>query len=258
SLLARATTSPAAPHEETNKLRANRDIHIDAITFDYGAGPVLDGMDLTLRPGESLAIIGRSGSGKTTLLRLLAGALTPTAGAIRVDGKETNPHQLRSLFAWVPQEPQLLSVSAAANIALADNPPSQERVAAAASAAGLTPLTDRLGEHFETPLAEGGEDLSVGERQRVCIARALYRDAQFLLLDEPTASLDGIAEASLAETIKGLVDDHGVIISSHRRSTVERVARVVILEEGRIVETGTPSELSKSSTRYAELLGTRD
>ena len=217
------------------------------VSFAYGEHPVLRGVNLRLRRGESLAVVGPSGEGKTTLLLLLLGLIRPDSGQICIDGTDVATARRKSVrrqLAWVPQEPLLFADTVAANIALGDEAPDPARVDQAAKSAGAHEIIVALARGYDAILAEGGADLSVGQRQRICIARALYRGAPILLLDEPTAALDGVAEAELGRTIDALLgDEHTVILVSHRESTIRRADRVVVLEEGRIVEDGSPDDL---------------
>jgi len=221
-------------------------LELEGVTFAYGDARVLNGVDLRIRRGESVAIVGPSGEGKTTLLLVLLGILPPTGGAVRIDGRDVaaaTRDSLRRQFAWVPQEPTLFADTVLANVALADERPDRARAEACARAAGAHDFISGLSRGYDTNLAEGGADLSVGQRQRICIARALYRAAPVLLLDEPTASLDGGAEAELGRTIEGLLGERTVILVSHRESTIRRADRVLLLSGGRIAEDRRPEEL---------------
>ena len=230
------------------------------VELAYGNRPVLRGVNLRLQRGESLAIVGPSGEGKTTLLLVLLGLLRPTAGEILIDGapvSRATRASVRRQLGWVPQEPVLFADTILANVALGDERPDRERAERALGMAGARRIVDALPLGLDSIVAEGGADLSVGERQRICIARALYRRAPILLLDEPTAALDGGAEAELGRTIDALLaqeDDPDssqamtsrastVILVSHRESTVRRADRVVVLVDGVIAEDGAPDDL---------------
>ncbi len=213
-------------------------LELSGVRVAYGDREVLRGVDLRVGRGESVAIVGPSGEGKTTLLLTLLGIVRPTEGEVRIDGQDLSCATCataRAQFAWVPQEPLLFADSVLANIALGEDVPDRPRAEQAARAAGAHALIEALPDGYDTVLPEGGASLSVGQRQRLCIARALYREAPILLLDEPTAALDGAAEAELGETIEGLLGERTVILVSHRDSTIERADRVVVLEEGRVV-----------------------
>jgi ABC-type multidrug transport system fused ATPase/permease subunit len=219
--------------------------------YEYGA-PVLDGVDLRIEPGESVAIVGASGEGKSTLLMILLGLVRPNEGTVTIGGIEVQHakrESWRRRFAWVTQEPLLFADTVLANVALADPSPDRERAMRALEAAGAGDLVPSL----DTVLSEGGKELSGGERQRICIARALYRESPILLFDEATSSLDGPAERAIAETIETLMGDRTVVVVSHRLSTVQRADRVLVLEGGRIVETGPPRTLWDEGGRFYAL-----
>ncbi len=233
------------------------ELTLAGVRFAYRSGePVLDGVDLRVRAGESLALVGASGGGKTTLLRILLGLLPPDEGAIRIDGHAQAGSQRRSWreqFAWVTQEPLIFADTVLANVALGDPTPDRERAAEALHGAGALDLVEAFAEGLDTSLSEGGKELSGGQRQRLCIARALYRKSPILLFDEATSSLDGPSERAVAETIESLMGQHTVIIVSHRPSTVRRADRVAVLEGGRVVETGPPETLWNTGGRFFAL-----
>ncbi len=232
-----------------------RELRMSGVRFAYRPDePVLEGIDLRLTPGESLAIAGSSGQGKTTLLALMLGLLRPDEGEITIDGVpvgEASPRSWRAQFAWVTQEPLLFRDTLLANVALADRSPDRERAARALERAGAADLLRTHGLDYR--LAEGGRDLSGGQRQRVCIARALYRDAPILLFDEATSSLDGPTERAVAETIQELMRERTVVIVSHRLSAVQRADRVVVIEGGEVIESGSPRALWETGGRFHEL-----
>ena len=230
---------PIAPMEDHLELRD--------VTFAYADRPILRGVNLRLQRGQSLAIVGPSGEGKTTLLLILLGILRPTSGDIFIDRApvaRAARASVRRQLAWVPQEPVLFADTILKNVALGDARPDRDRAQRALEMAGAARVVEALPLGLDTLVAEGGADLSVGERQRICVARALYRRAPILLLDEPTASLDGAAEAELGRTIDALLaGESTVILVSHRQSTVRRADRVVVLVDGVIAEDGSPEDL---------------
>jgi ABC-type multidrug transport system fused ATPase/permease subunit len=231
-------------------------ITLDSVHAGYGPEDVLRGLHLTIRAGESVAIVGISGAGKTTLFLLLMGLLRPRRGEIRVDGAPlatVRQDAWRRRLAWVPQEPLIFADTVLANIALGEARPDPVRAEAAARAAAAHGFIARLPQDYGTVLDEGGRNLSMGERQRLCLARALYRDAPLLLLDEPTAALDGEAEGAFSDTIAGLMGDRTVLLASHRESTVRHVDRVVVLADGRVVDQGSPAELAGRGGPYRAL-----
>lgn len=230
---------------------------LEDVRFAYRAGePVLDGVDLEVRPGESLAIVGRSGEGKTTLLRLMLGQARPSSGRVAIDGvdvERATRASWRRQLAWVTQEPLIFAGSVLSNVTTADPAPDRGRALDALEAAGARQLVEELPEGIDTALSEGGKELSGGQRQRLCIARALYKDSPILLFDEATSSLDGPSERAIAETIERLMGERTVILVSHRLSSVRRADRVLVLEGGRIVEAGPPDTLWKTGGRFFAL-----
>lgn len=236
-----------------------KDLRLAGVHFAYRDRPILQGVDLTLRKGEAVAIVGSSGAGKSTLLLLLMGLLHPSEGEMFVDGVATSRATRRSLrgqFAWVTQEPMLLADTILANIAFGAVEPDRERARWAATAAGAHGFVSELPQGYDTPLVEGGTQLSGGQRQRLCIARALYGNAPVLLFDEATAALDTATEAEINRTIAELSGLRTVVVVSHRLSALRNVSRVVVLESGRIVEEGSVDSLLTAQGSFARLFGT--
>lgn len=246
-----------APGERPDLPPMEEQLELEAVTFRHGDREVLRGVDLRVRRGESLAVVGESGAGKTTLLQLLVGLRAPSSGRILLDGREVaaaSVSSFRRQLAWVSQEPLLFSDSVIDNVALGCARPDRARVEEACRAAGAHDFVALLPMGYDTKLEEGGGNLSQGERQRLCLARALYRDARVLVLDEPTASLDAGAERALSETIEALLAERRtVVVATHRESTVRRADRVVVLSEGAIVDEGEPLALGDRSGSYRSL-----
>jgi ATP-binding cassette subfamily B protein len=238
----------------------------DGVTFGYPGSerPVLEGLDLVLEPGRSVAIVGENGAGKTTLLKLLAGFYTPTSGRILVDGRDLraiDPAEWRRRLAVIFQDFTRFELSAFENVALADPAvPGAERFAReAAEAADATGIVDALPGGWSTVLSRaytGGADLSGGQWQRIALARALYGakvGGRVLILDEPTASLDVGAEVTLFDQLLAHAAGCTAIVVSHRFSTVRRADRIVVLADGRIAEDGDHADLVARRGRYAHL-----
>ncbi|UDY35165.1 ATP-binding cassette domain-containing protein [Dermatobacter hominis] len=241
-------------------------IAFEGVGFTYpdGTSPVLDGLDLVLEPGRSVAIVGENGAGKTTLLKLLAGFYRPTAGRILVDGTDLDDLDLRAWrrrLAVIFQDFTHFELSAFENISLADPGRADARSLSrrAAVAAGAATIVDGLPEGDETILSRaftGGVDLSGGQWQRIALARAMYAAAvggQVVILDEPTASLDVSAEVELFDQLLTHAAGCTAVVVSHRFSTVRRAERIVVLAGGRVAEDGSHAELMALGSRYAEL-----
>jgi ATP-binding cassette subfamily B protein len=244
------------------------EVVFEGVTFAYPGSevPVLDGLDLVLEPGQSVAIVGENGAGKTTLLKLLAGLYRPTAGRILVDGRDlrdVEPREWRRRLAVIFQDFTRFELSAFENVALADPtvPQAAGLARAAAAAAGAGAIVDGLPQGWSTVLSRaytGGVDLSGGQWQRIALARALYGAAvggQVLILDEPTASLDVGAEVALFDQLLAHAAGCTAIVVSHRFSTVRRAGRIVVLADGHLVEDGAHADLMARGGRYARLFG---
>jgi ABC-type multidrug transport system fused ATPase/permease subunit len=198
---------------------------------------VLDGLSLTVRPGETLAVTGPSGCGKSTLLGVLLGFVRPDAGSVRFGGVELSdidPGAWRAQLAWVPQRPHLFAASLAENICVGRSDASPEEVWRAAAAAGLLEVIARLPDGLDAPLGDRGAGLSAGERQRVALARAFLRDASLLLLDEPTANLDGATEELVLQSVRELLAGRTAILVAHRPALVALADRVLVLDRAAV------------------------
>ncbi len=209
-------------------------LELAGLTVSYpGRGtPALDAVSLSVRPGEILALTGPSGCGKSTLLSVLLGFVRPDSGAVSVGGVDLagiDPGAWRAGIAWVPQRPHLFATTLDANVRLGRPDAPAAAVDAAVEAAGLGELVRRLPQGLQTPLGEGGAGLSAGERQRVALARAFLRDAPLLLLDEPTAGLDGATEAGVLDAVRRLARGRTVLLVAHRPALVAIADRTVEL-----------------------------
>ncbi len=233
------------------------EIRFEDVVFRYGEGPVvLDGVTTLFRPGETTALVGPSGAGKTTLVNLVGRFYDPTGGAIRIDGRDLRSvvvRSLRSQIAVVPQEPILFADTIAENIRYGRLDATPSELEAAASAANATEFISRLPKGIDTIVGERGVRLSVGQRQRIAIARALLRDAPILLLDEATSSLDNESEFLVQQALDRLMRGRTTIVIAHRLSTVERAHRILVLDRGHIVEEGTHQELLAMRGLYHRL-----
>ncbi len=217
---------------------------------DYGyagaATPLFTGLNVTIPAGQKVGLVGRSGSGKTTFVKLIQRIHEVTDGAITLGGVDIARvplHALRRHIALVPQEPVLFHRSLAENIAYARPDATMQDICAAAARAGAADFIKRLPKGFGTEVGERGVKLSGGERQRVAIARAFLSDAPVLVMDEATSSLDSEAEAKVAQAAERLMEGRTTLVIAHRLATVERMDRILVFDQGRIVEDGTPADL---------------
>jgi ABC-type multidrug transport system fused ATPase/permease subunit len=202
------------------------------VTFPGRGQPALRPLSFTVDPGEVVALVGPSGCGKSTLLGVLLGLISPDSGSVRVGGfdlRELDIDSWRSRLAWVPQHPHLFAASLSENVRLGRPDAPTSDVARAVADAGLEEVVDRLPRGLDTRLGERGAGLSAGERQRVALARAFLMDAPLLLLDEPTANLDGATEEAVLGRIRRLVVGRTVLLVAHRPELVALADRVVSL-----------------------------
>jgi ATP-binding cassette, subfamily B, bacterial MsbA len=216
----------------------------------------LSHIDLSILPGETVAFVGMSGGGKSTLVNLVPGFYGATAGEIRLDGtpiEDIELHSLRAQIAMVSQHVVLFDDSIAANIAYGDAHPDRRRIEAAAKAAHLNDVIAAMPQGMETTIGDNGSRLSGGQRQRLAIARAIYKDAPILILDEATSALDSESERAVQAALDVLMQGRTTLVIAHRLSTIERADRIVVLAEGKIVETGSHGELLAKGGVYAHL-----
>lgn len=235
-------------------------VELSDVTFAYPGGPpVLEGVSLVVEPGETVALVGPSGSGKTTIAYLVLGLLSPSGGRVVVAGHdlaETGRAWAGRAVTFVPQAPYLFGGTIADNLRMARPDASPELLETVARAAHLDELIERLPDGWNTQVGERGLALSGGEAQRLAIARALLRDTPIVILDEPTANLDLHSEAAVTDGISRLTEGKTVIVIAHRATTVARADRVVVLEAGRVVEVGTPGELTARGGLFSRMVGT--
>ncbi|WP_318209381.1 MULTISPECIES: ABC transporter ATP-binding protein [unclassified Streptomyces] len=241
------------PAEPVQPVR--HDLEFGSVTFRHGDRTVIDDLSLSLPQGQRLAVVGPSGSGKSTLLQLLARFYDVDAGAVRVGGadvRDIDSDVLMSRFAIVFQDVYLFDGTIEENVRLGRPDADEAEVRAAAAAARLDEVIERLPGGWAANVGEGGALLSGGERQRVSIARALLKDAPVVLLDEVTSALDPVNEAAVHEGIERLMAGRTVVMVAHRMRTVRRADRVVFLADGRIVEEGDHEALLRRGGRYAD------
>jgi ATP-binding cassette subfamily B protein len=235
------------------------EITLDNVVFHYPArpdAPALNGISLTVKPGETVALVGPSGAGKSTILQLLERFYDPQSGSLQLDGQDLRTlsrSDFRANMALVPQDPVIFATSAFENIRFGRPDASQEQVEAAARAAAAHDFIASLPQGYATYLGERGVMLSGGQKQRIAIARAILRDAPVLLLDEATSALDAESERAVQAAVDHLAKGRTVIVVAHRLATVKRADRIVVLDQGRIAAIGTHDALVAEGGLYARL-----
>ncbi|HRO31783.1 MAG TPA: ABC transporter transmembrane domain-containing protein [Brevundimonas sp.] len=248
---------PAAPAILPSPPRG--EVSMTDVRFAYPGRPdlpALKGFDLTVRPGETVALVGPSGAGKSTVFRLLLRFYDPQGGVVAVDGvdvRDADPLDVRGRFAWVSQEAPLFSGSALENIRFGRETVTLDEAREAADEAQALSFIEALPQGFDTPLGERAKSLSGGQRQRLAIARALVREAPILLLDEATSALDAENERLVQAALDQAMAKRTTLVIAHRLATVLNADRIVVMDDGRVVEQGTHAELIAQGGLYAKL-----
>ena len=247
---ARPLTLPAFPHGA---------VSFDAVTFRYPTRPdfkALNSFSLNVAGGEAVALVGPSGAGKSTVFQLMLRFFDAQQGSVRFDGvdiTQLDPIELRRNIAVVSQEPVIFSGSIAANIRYGREEATDDQVRAAAQGAAASEFIDKLPQGFDTLVGERGVTLSGGQRQRLAIARAILRDAPLLLLDEATSALDAENERLVQTALANLMVGRTTLVIAHRFSTIQRLARIVVVNDGQVVAQGSHAELMAGGGLYARL-----
>jgi ATP-binding cassette subfamily B protein len=249
--------APAVPLKP--RLPVRGEVAFEAVHFAYPSRPggaVLDGVSLRVEPGEKLAIVGPSGAGKSTIFHLILRFYDPAYGAVRFDGvrlRDLDPAELRRHIALVPQDVVVFAASVAENIRFGRPDATDAEIEKAAQLALAEEFIVRLPQRYHTELGERGVTLSGGQRQRIAIARAILRDAPLLLLDEATSALDAESETLVHTALERLMQNRTTLVIAHRLATVLSCDRILVMDQGRIVEQGTHATLSAAGGLYARL-----
>ena len=248
--------------DESQKITLERelvsDITFENVKFRYGSRKqVFDSLSLSIKKGRTTAVIGESGSGKTTLISLIQNLYPIQSGTIKIGNlsiSQVSNESLRRMVGSVPQQIELFAGTITDNIALGDFEPNMKRIIELSEKLGIREFIEKLPNSYMTQIGEHGASLSGGERQRIAIARALYKNPEILIFDEATSSLDSISERYVKETLDSLArDGKTIIVIAHRLSTVKNADTIIVLEEGRMVETGSHAELLQSNGVYQKL-----
>jgi subfamily B ATP-binding cassette protein MsbA len=244
---------------EVTLTRAKGEIEFRQVNFRYSkrSRTILQDINFKINPGETIALVGRSGSGKTSLVNLLPRFYELNSGQILIDGVDNHKYhlnELRNQFAFVSQHVNLFNDSVANNIAYGKfQETSNDQIKEAAKAACALEFIEQLPQGFDTLIGENGVLLSGGQRQRIAIARAIIKDAPILILDEATSALDSESERYIQLALEKLMENRTTMVIAHRLSTIEKADRILVLEKGRILESGSHAELLRNKSHYAKL-----
>jgi ABC-type multidrug transport system fused ATPase/permease subunit len=252
-------TQPGVPDKpdaiEVERIEGH--VELRSVTFAYRADEtVLHDVDLVIEPGQTIALVGPTGAGKTSISNLIARFYDVTDGAVLIDGvdvREIAQRSLRRKMGIVPQDPFLFPGTVADNIRFGDPEAPDEAVREAARSANAAEFIDRLPDGYETEIQEGGVNFSVGQRQLLCIARAILADPGILILDEATSSVDTMTEALIQDALERLLAGRTAVVIAHRLSTIRNADMICVIDEGKIVEQGTHEELLLRDGLYREL-----
>jgi ATP-binding cassette subfamily B protein len=232
-------------------------VSFNRVGLTYGAGePTLSGVDLEVKAGRTIALVGPTGAGKTSLVALIARLYDPTEGTVSVDGadlRDVDVASLRQQIAFVADDPFLFSASVADNISYAVPGASQERIEQAAKRAMAHEFIEALPDGYDTVVGERGLTLSGGQRQRIAIARALIAEPRILILDDATSSVDATTEEAIKQGLREAMEGRTTFVVAHRLSTISLADEIVVMDAGRIVDRGTHEELLERCPLYAEI-----